>query len=157
MIKLHHRFTLGLFIIILLLKFVPFSVLADTTVSNNALVEIVDELNELVYRYDLAGGWFSESDNAKLVLTRIAMAHGDFGLPKAFGSRDGRYTAITSNTPPKDKKWAYWNNSIKRFQVWRGDSPHLVQIVTAIHRSSNQLTSKVAAQEPKERSVQFTK
>ena len=96
---------MGLFIIILLLKFVPFSVLADTTVSNNALVEIVDELNELVYRYDLAGGWFSESDNAKLVLTRIAMAHGDFGLPKAFGSRDGRYTAITANTPPKDKKW----------------------------------------------------
>ena len=41
------------------------------------LVEITHELNELVYRYDLAGGWFSETDTAKLILTRLAMAHGE--------------------------------------------------------------------------------
>ena len=43
-----------------------------TSAQNNQdpyLVEITHELNELVYRYDLAGGWFSETDTAKLILT----------------------------------------------------------------------------------------
>ena len=156
-IKLDHRFISPLFIvIILLLKFVPHSAVADT-VSNNALVDIVDELNELVYRYDLAGGWFSETDNAKLVLTRLAMAHGDFGLPKPFGSREGRYLAVTATIPPKDKKWVYWNKSIQRFQVWRGAAPHLVQIVTAITRTSTQLASKAGVKGLRKRSVQLTK
>ena len=41
-----------------------------TSAQNNQdpnLVEITHELNELVYRYDLAGGWFSETDTAKLI------------------------------------------------------------------------------------------
>ena len=49
-----------------------------------SLVSDVEELNEIVYRYQLAGGWFSETDDAKLILTRLAMAHGDFGLPRFF-------------------------------------------------------------------------
>ena len=68
-----------------------------TSAQNNQdpnLVEITHELNELVYRYDLAGGWFSETDTAKLILTRLAMAHGDFGLPKPFGSKEGRYLSL---------------------------------------------------------------
>ena len=99
------------------------------------LVEITYELNELVYRYDLAGGWFSETDTAKLILTRLAMAHGDFGLPKPFGSKEGRYNAIVAKVPPKNKKWVYWNNSTRRFQIWRGKAPHQVQIVTSITRN----------------------
>lgn len=156
-IKLDHRFISTLLIvIILLLKFAPHAAVADT-VSNKALVDIVDELNELIYRYDLAGGWFSETDNAKLVLTRLAMAHGDFGLPKAFGSREGRYLAVTAKTPPKDKKWVYWNKSIQRFQVWRGGAPHFVQIVTAITRTSTQLASKVEVEGSRKSSAKLTK
>lgn len=156
-IKLDHRFISTLLIvIILLLKFLPHFAAADT-VSNNALVDVVDELNELVYRYDLAGGWFSETDNAKLVLTRLAMAHGDFGLPKPFGSREGRYHAVTATIPPKDKKWVYWNKSIQRFQVWRGGAPHLVQIVTAITRASTQLASKVEFEGSRKNSAKLTK
>ena len=77
-----------------------------TSAQNNQdpnLVEITHELNELVYRYDLAGGWFSETDTAKLILTRLAMAHGDFGLPKPFGSKEGRYNALVAKVPPKNK------------------------------------------------------
>ena len=43
----------------------------------------------------------------KLILIRLAMAHGDFGLPKPFGSKEGRYNAIVAKVPPKNKKWVY--------------------------------------------------
>ena len=94
------------------------------------LVSDVEELNVIVYRYQLAGGWFSETDNAKLILSRLAMAHGDFGLPRLFQPRERRFIAVTADTPPPNKKWVYWNNSTRRFQLWRGVAPHDVQIVT---------------------------
>ena len=94
------------------------------------LVSDVEELNLIVYRYQLAGGWFSETDDAKLILTRLAMAHGDFGLPRLFQPRERRFIAVTADTAPLNKKWVYWNNSTKRFQLWRGVAPHDVQIVT---------------------------
>ncbi len=94
------------------------------------LVSDVEELNLIVYRYQLAGGWFSETDDAKLILTRLAMAHGDFGLPRLFQTRERRFIAVTADTPPLNKKWVYWNNSTRRFQLWRGVAPHDVQIVT---------------------------
>ena len=97
---------------------------------SQGLVSDVDELNVIVYRYQLAGGWFSETDNAKLILTRLAMAHGDFGLPRLFYPRERRFIAVVADTPPLNKKWVYWNSATKRFQLWRGVAPHDVQIVT---------------------------
>lgn len=104
---------------------------------SESLVSDVEELNGIVYRYQLAGGWFSESDNAKLILTRLAMAHGDFGLPRLFHPREGRFIAITKDTPPQNQKWVYWNNSTRRFQLWRGVAPHDVQIVTRFLRDND--------------------
>ncbi|MEC9328096.1 MAG: hypothetical protein VYC63_09285 [Verrucomicrobiota bacterium] len=108
----------------------------DLKISQN-LVSDVEELNEIVYRYQLAGGWFSETDDAKLILTRLAMAHGDFGLPRLFHPREGRFTAITTDVPPQNQKWVYWNNSTLRFQLWRGVATHDVQIVTRFLRGSD--------------------
>ena len=111
---------------------------------SESLASDVEELNVIVYRYQLAGGWFSESDNAKLVLTRLAMAHGDFGLPRLVHPREGRFIAVTAQTPPQNQKWVYWNNSTRRFQLWRGVAPHDVQIVTRFMRDKEKiLTAKV--------------
>ena len=111
---------------------------------SESLASDVEELNVIVYRYQLAGGWFSESDNAKLVLTRLAMAHGDFGLPRLVHPREGRFIAVTAQTPPQNQKWVYWNNSTRRFQLWRGAAPHDVQIVTRFLRDKEKiLTAKV--------------
>ncbi|MBT7983700.1 MAG: hypothetical protein HN584_14155 [Akkermansiaceae bacterium] len=111
---------------------------------SESLASDVEELNVIVYRYQLAGGWFSESDNAKLVLTRLAMAHGDFGLPRLVHPREGRFIAVTAQTPPQNQKWVYWNNSTRRFQLWRGVAPHDVQIVTRFLRDKEKiLTAKV--------------
>ena len=85
--------------------------------------------------FNLKGIAIGLSNTAKLILTRLAMAHGDFGLPKPFGSKEGRYNAIVAKVPPKNKKWVYWNNSTRRFQIWRGKAPHQVQIVTSITRN----------------------
>ena len=104
---------------------------------SETLVSDVEELNVIVYRYQLAGGWFSETDNTKLILTRLAMAHGDFGLPRLFYPREGRFIAIIADAPPQNQKWVYWNNSTRRFQLWRGAATHDVQIVTRFLRGSD--------------------
>jgi hypothetical protein len=72
------------------------------------------------------------------------MAHGDFGLPRLVHLREGRFIAVTSQTPPQNQKWVYWNNSTRRFQLWRGVAPHDVQIVTRFLRDKEKtLTAKV--------------
>ena len=55
----------------MMVLYIAFSIDVSSAQSNQDpnLVEITYELNELVYRYDLAGGWFSETDTAKLILT----------------------------------------------------------------------------------------
>ncbi|MDB4720666.1 hypothetical protein OAF65_03035 [Verrucomicrobiales bacterium] len=121
---------------------------------SESLVSDVEELNGIVYRYQLAGGWFSESDNAKLILTRLAMAHGDFGLPRLFHPREGRFIAITKDIPPQNQKWVYWNNSTRRFQLWRGVAPHDVQIVTRFLRDNDKtFTTKVDKTSLKKKAV----
>ncbi|MDE0569116.1 MAG: hypothetical protein OSB44_00440 [Verrucomicrobiales bacterium] len=111
---------------------------------SETLVSDVEELNVIVYRYQLAGGWFSETDNTKLILTRLAMAHGDFGLPRLFYPREGRFIAIIADAPPQNQKWVYWNNSTRKFQLWRGAAPHDVQIVTRFLRDNNKtFTAKI--------------
>ena len=109
-----------------------------------SLVSDVEELNEVVYRYQLAGGWFSESDNAKLILTRLAMANGDFGLPRLVNPREEKFTAITAEVPPQNQKWVYWNTLTRRFQLWTGVAPNDVQIVTGFQRGKDKIfTAKV--------------
>ena len=60
-----------------------------------------------------------------------------FGLPRLFHPREGRFTAITTDVPPQNQKWVYWNNSTRRFQLWRGVATHDVQIVTRFLRGSD--------------------
>ena len=98
------------------------------------LVADVDTLNEIVGRYKRAGGWFSERDNAQRVMVRLAIAQGDFGITLLGKNSGHRMVPVVANKAPKSAKWAYWNVTSERFQVWRGIAPYNVQIVTRFAR-----------------------
>ena len=98
------------------------------------LVVDVDTLNEIVVCYKRAGGWFSERDNAQRVMVRLAIAQGDFGITLLGKNSGHRMVPVIANRAPQSAKWAYWNVSSERFQVWRGVAPNKVQIVTRFER-----------------------
>ena len=103
-------------------------------VDDQRLVADVETLNEIAKRYKRAGGWFSERDNTQRVMARLAMAQGDFGITMLGKNSGHRMVPVIAAKPPQGAKWAYWNVTSERFQVWRGVAPCKVQIVTRFAR-----------------------
>jgi hypothetical protein len=102
--------------------------------STDPLIADVDWLNDIVFRYELAGGWFGERDSAQLVISRLSYASGDYGLP-LMGSRSGvKLVPVFAEEAPAAKRWAYWNVSTNRFDLWRGLAPKGVRIITHFKR-----------------------
>lgn len=107
---------------------------ADAERSADPLIADVDWLNDIVQRYEMAGGWFGERDSAQLVISRLSYASGDYGVP-LMGNRSGvKLVPVFAAEPPAGKRWAYWNVITNRFDLWRGAAPEGARIITHFKR-----------------------
>lgn len=108
---------------------------SDSGRTTDPLIMDVDWLNEIVARYEAAGGWFGELDSAQLVISRLSYAFGDYGVPLMGGGSSGvKLVPVLATQPPPGSRWAFWNVITRRFDLWRGPAPEDVGIITHFKR-----------------------
>ncbi len=105
----------------------------------------MDWLNEIVERYEGAGGWFGENDTAQLVINRLSYAGGAYGLPMMSAGTGVRLVPVHADAPPAGKRWAFWNVINNRFDLWRGPAPQGVKVITHFKRRHDGTLHQAAA------------